>query len=166
MNGGRKETRITIQVDPKLKALAEQAIFIPTASHKKAKHRFLEKWDGVADPTCNQAISWTRMTMMTRWWSQPGFLDWLTNQESMTSRINYLSEIALDAAEEILLDPEAGAVARGNMIKVVLGFKHVMESQTRDSAYADLSQADLIKLIKQKQQLLQPVIDAEADDEK
>jgi len=162
---GKQETSITIKVDPKLRALAEEAIFIPTASHKKAKHRFLEKWDGLSEPQCEKAVSWTRMTQMKKWWPQPGFIEWLSNQESMVAKINYLSELALDTAEEVLLDPDSGAGAKVNMIKVILGFKHVMEMQKAESTYAELSEEDLIKLIKQKTQLLQPIVEAEIDDQ-
>lgn len=158
----KKKTDITIKVDPKLEALAEEAIFIPSSSQKKAKYRFLEKWDGVTEPTAQLVMSLTGQTMVRRWWNQNGFREWLVNAESVVSKVNYLTSLALDRAEEVLLDEDAGASSHVNMIKVILGFKHVLEQKNQGTnPYAHMSKEDLVKLIKKETTKLGPVIDAE-----
>ena len=163
--GGKKPSDIQLKINPKLQALAESSLFVPKSSQKKAKHLILDKWDGVTEMTCDRAVSICGNTSIRKWWSEPGFREWLFNEDSMRARINYLTELSLDSAEDILIDPEAPPAAKVNMIKVVLAFRHVMEQATPTGPnFENMDKQQLLNLIREKVKQIAPIIDAEQED--
>jgi hypothetical protein len=148
---------------------AEEAIFTPSVEQKKIKHLFLEQWDGLAEPTCEMVASITGSPKVRKWWSNEQFRGWLTNQESTLGRLNYLVELALDTAEEILIDPECAPAARVNMIKTLLAYRHAVDSkQQTQNPYLAMPREQLVKLIEQKSKefsIDETVIEGEEDDE-
>lgn len=163
--GGRTPSPLS-QFDKKDLALAEDAIFVPSAQQKKAKHRFQEQWDGHTEPTAAQVVAMTGMTKVDRWWSTPGFKEWLIHGESLMARLNYLVELSLDTAEQILSDPDAPAAARAGMIKTILAYKHACEQKSISggNSYESLPKEELLRLIKKNNESLQ-IIDVGEESE-
>lgn len=100
-------------------------IYRPSELQRKAKIRFWAKMDSNPlqdrDSVTLEAVK--RMTgsgTIEKWWKEPGFKDWFLNSEEHKQRLEYLYDLALGAAEDILLntDPKAQG-ARVQMIKAV-----------------------------------------------
>lgn len=53
-------------------------------------------------------------------WARPGFKEWFCNKDEHRERLEYLFSLALDAAEQILMNQEPKAQsARVNMVKTI-----------------------------------------------
>jgi uncharacterized protein with HEPN domain len=65
------------------------------------------------------ALQVTGASSLKEWWGEAGFKEWFLNREEGREKLEYLFMRALDAAEDILNDPNAQASARVNMIKVI-----------------------------------------------
>ena len=158
---GRK---VTHTVDAEATALAE-VVFIPTAQQKKAKHMLQAKWGRHDAPEVTDVVRLTRMQKVKKWWIEPGFVEWLLGEDSMMGRLNYLVDVALDTAENILTDEEANQSAKVNMVKTVLAYKEAIEKRIQEQANHNdgKSRAELIKLVKEKTKQLGPVLDAEEE---
>lgn len=104
-----------------LAAAQQDLIFVPNPAQRKAKARFWSHYEqfGAAGPDKQTALQITREPAINRWWALPGFQEWFRNEDESKERLRYLWEIALDAAEEILLNPDTQPSARVNMIKII-----------------------------------------------
>jgi hypothetical protein len=109
-----------------LSSLADEVIFRPTLeSQRLAKARF---WAHASDNPMLEPESMSLDTIrgicqseaIGKWWRMPGFKAWFLNKEEHRFRLEYLFGLALDAAEQILVnqDPKAQS-ARVNVIKVL-----------------------------------------------
>lgn len=113
------------QTSPKtleaLEAAKQDLVFIPSPPQRKAKARFWANWEqfGNAGPDKQTVLQITREPAVSRWWGLPGFQDWFKNEDDSRERLNYLWQIALDTAEEILLNPDTHPSARVNMVKII-----------------------------------------------
>jgi hypothetical protein len=99
-------------------------LFVPTDAMKRAKSKLrIALTDSLMEPsslTPARAAELTENSSIIQWNKQPGFFQWLTDAGEQRTRIEYLFELALDAAEQLLknTDPKAQG-ARLNAIKVV-----------------------------------------------
>lgn len=141
---------------------AREVVFVPSASQKKARHRFHEHWDGHTEPTMAQALQLTEMTKIEKWWPKPGFKEWFLRKESMNARLNYLVELSLDAAEAILMDDdEKNRPNQLAAMKVVLAYRSAtQERMVEDDPYRALPSEELLRLIKKRNEDLN-IIDVE-----
>lgn len=111
-----------------VEALAEEVglNFKPTGDQRKIKARF---WAHVEASPFGPDVSKlgpeeiarkTKCSALSNWWKKPGFKDWFMNNNEHRERLEYLFDIALSAAEDVLLntDPKAQS-ARVNMIKTI-----------------------------------------------
>jgi hypothetical protein len=108
-----------------LPALAEELVYRATPAERRLKARF---WAALADNplvdpksvTLEQARSLTSSERLAKLWPLPGFRDWFLNSDEHRARLEYLFDLALDAAEQVLTneDPKAQS-ARVNMVKVI-----------------------------------------------
>jgi len=121
---------------PDIKILAESRqdlVFLPSPAHRRAKSKFWARYSGLgATPGKAEVAALTGESGINRWWGLAGFKEWFLNQDETRERLEYLYQVALDAAEQILLDPEANPSARVNMVKVVAqlaGKDKVQEAQ-------------------------------------
>jgi len=107
----------------KLAELKSELVFLPSPVHRSAKTKFWARYDSLLDgsgtPSKAEAIQLTGEPKLAKWWYLPGFKEWFLNQDEARERLEYLYMLALDAAEQVLLDPEAQANARVQMIKVI-----------------------------------------------
>lgn len=127
--------------------------FAPSADQRKMKARFWAQVENspfgpnVANLGPEEIARKTKCSALVNWWKRPGFKDWFLNNNEHRERLEYLFDLALNAAEDILLntDPKAQA-ARVNMVKTIseLASKMPNKQQTvvldRDIAKMDESQ--------------------------
>ena len=106
------------------KVISEVTLYSPTTAQKQAKARMLIALEenpikAVGELTCAEASKLARYGFQ-KYWTVPGFQDWLLCRSEFKERVEYLKYIAMDAAEEILLsdDPKL-ASARVTLIKAV-----------------------------------------------
>ena len=153
-------------------AVAEVVLWKPTVEQRKAKARLmvsLEENPMVAldSLSCEKASKWAQYSF-TKYWKQPGFQDWLLGKNEFKSRAEYLSNLAMDAMEDIFLsdDPKlASAKVAAAKVVVELGRKMPSKSETGgflDTMVQEMNRAQLEDFIRQN---TPKAIDAEVVDE-
>lgn len=128
--------------DPSIiSSVAAEVIFQPTEPQRKLKAQLLAKladnplYD-LASLTLAQVQEITGSTTIQKWWSVPGFSDWLLDRDENRAKLEYLFSLALEAAEQILMntDPKAQG-SRVAMIKTLAELAGKMPGkQVRESA--------------------------------
>jgi hypothetical protein len=75
---------------------------------------------------------------LERYWKEPGFKEWFTNQDENRERLEYLWSAGLDAAEAILRDPAQPAAAKVNLIKILAEMQgHVSRGKNGQEKFSD-----------------------------
>jgi hypothetical protein len=108
-----------------LHSVAAEVIFQPTEPQRKLKATLLAKladnplYD-LASLSLAQVQELTSNSSVHKWWSTPGFSDWLLDKNENRAKLEYLFSLALEAAEQILMntDPKAQG-SRVAMIKTL-----------------------------------------------
>jgi|APGre2960657373_1045057.scaffolds.fasta_scaffold90968_2 hypothetical protein len=108
-----------------LQAVVAEVIFHPTEAQRKLKATLLAK---LADNPLTDLSSLslaevqdiTGSAVVQKWWSVPGFSDWLLDKNENRAKLEYLFSLALEAAEQVLMntDPKAQS-SRVAMIKTL-----------------------------------------------
>lgn len=121
--------------------LLQDLTFLPGPEQRKVKSAF---WTIQADSpmvpgsvSLDSALIITSDNRLRKWWTIPGFSDWFANKEEFRQRIEYLAHLALDTAEDILLDPKANANARVSMAKLVIEAANRMPQKYSKEIYLD-----------------------------
>lgn len=128
-----------------LAAAQTDLVFAPTPDMRRVKAAF---WSKMQD---NPNLSGSAGTLaavqqivtdkrLAKWWSLPGFSEWFQNGEEYRERMEYLADLALDALEQILTDPDANASAKVTSAKLVLEAAKKMPTKD-DSAPASRLEA-------------------------
>lgn len=108
-----------------LQAVVSEVIFHPTEAQRKLKATLLAKL--VDNPLTElSALSLAEVQEITgsaivqKWWSVPGFPEWLLDKNENRAKLEYLFSLALEAAEQVLMntDPKAQS-SRVAMIKTL-----------------------------------------------
>lgn len=131
----------------------------PTVPQRKAKARLLIALEdnptaSLDTLTAEQASRLSRYDC-TKFWSTPGFKEWLTGRNEFKERVEYLAHLSLDAAEEILLsdDPRlAGAKVNtlAQISKLADKFPSTVNSQKfADAFIQEMNRKELEQFIKQ-----------------
>lgn len=124
-----------------LSSVAAEVIFHPTEPQRKLKAHLLAKladnplYD-LASLTLAQVQEITSNSSVQKWWSVPGFSDWLLDKDENRAKLEYLFAMALEAAEQVLMntDPKAQG-PRVAMIKVLAELAGKMPGkQAREAA--------------------------------
>jgi hypothetical protein len=108
-----------------INALMHDIIFIPTPVQRRIKAAFWASW-GDNPIVDHKNLSLANVmgvvgdSRMQKWWTQPGFKEWFSNQEEFKQRVEYLVHTALDTLEHILVDETANSSARVNAAKLLL----------------------------------------------
>ena len=118
--------------------LAEEtgALFQPTKAQRALKARF---WTILSNSMTSKnphqmsqmEISRTvRDSRILNWWGLAGFQDWFMNNTEHIERLEYLFDLALTAAEDVLLsdDPKTSN-AKVNMVKIIAELAKKMPSK-------------------------------------
>jgi hypothetical protein len=133
---------------------ALETLYKPTPIERRGKSIFWTKT--LENPLLDtrtlsgaKLVQITGISALQNSWSKPGFREWFVNQGEYRERLHYLFDLALDAAESVLLneDPKAQS-ARVNMIRVISElankFPNKYEKETVETrAIAKLSKGEL-----------------------
>lgn len=124
MDSNNRDTKLVTQKG--MEVIVGELTFCPSPEHRKVKSAF---W-AIADETqlvdhsqgieLATALRFTADNRLSRWWPLPGFREWFSNKDEYRQRLEYLANLALDTAEEILIDKKAHPSARANMVKLVI----------------------------------------------
>jgi len=108
-----------------LQAVVAEVIFHPTETQRRLKATLLAKLENnpltdLASLSLAEVQEITGSAVVQKWWSVPGFSDWLLDKNENRAKLEYLFSLALEAAEQIILntDPKAQG-SRVAMIKVL-----------------------------------------------
>jgi len=141
----------------KLEVIKDAVVFLPSPAQRRAKARFQARSEGMitrsANTSAQSVSSITGEPGVIKWWAVPGFREWFFNEQETKERLEYLFMLALDAAEEVLLNPEANASAKVNMIKVLAilaGKDQSKDQRVLDDSIQRMTPAQLREYIKQK----------------
>jgi hypothetical protein len=143
--------------------------FRPTDSQRKAKAALLAF---LADPetmlfdlkslSVDRAISLTGIPALRTWWNQPGFRAWFINKEESRQKIKYLTDKALEAAVQILDDPDPRASsAKVNILKTLLAYEAQEQTQKTNTKFDNMDINQLRGFLKQNAHLIRPLLDEE-----
>ena len=121
-----------------LAAAQTDLVFVPTPDMRRAKAAF---WSRFADAPPLSAGPLTLAAAqqigadkrLAKWWSLPGFQDWFQNGEEFKERMEYLADLALDALEQVLSDPDANPSAKVASAKLVLEAASKMPKPSADA---------------------------------
>lgn len=113
-----------------------EPFFEPSVAQRRAKANFWTAWqdDPTLDPELMTADTAARLSgnrTVRRWWGEPGFKPWFMNKDEQRQRLEYLFELSMDAAEDILTnaDPKAQG-ARVQLIKHMSELANKMPSKS------------------------------------
>lgn len=126
----------------KIAQIAEDITFLPSPEQRKTKASFWALYQEnplveVASVSIQLATQLTGDSRIQRWWGIPGFREWFTNKEEFRQRLEYLANLALDTAEQVLADPKANASARVNMAKLIIEAAGRMPNKWAKEQYLD-----------------------------
>ena len=146
-----------------LAAASSDLTFSPSPDMRRAKAAF---WSRFADAplsggplTLAAAQQIGADKRLAKWWSMPGFQDWFQNGEEFKERMEYLADLALDALEHVLTDPDANAGAKVASAKLVLEAASKMPKVTSDAPATrleTLSRAELEDYVRRNLKYLNP----------
>jgi hypothetical protein len=124
-----------------------EIVFLPTPNQRAIKARFWKRLDHLAPKEITKALAvQIAGPGISRWWDSPGFREWFSNKEEAAERLEYLYMLALDTAEELLLNPDAQASAKVNLIKILAqlaGKEPQKEVKFADEAIGKMSREQL-----------------------
>jgi hypothetical protein len=126
-----------------LAAAQTDLVFSPTPDMRRAKAAF---WSRFAEAPMVPSDTITLASIqnissdkrLSKWWTLPGFAEWFQNREEFRERLEYLADVALDALEQVLTDPDANAGAKVNSAKLVLEAASKMPKKIEDSPVSRL----------------------------
>jgi hypothetical protein len=122
----------------------------PRPEHRKAKAAFWSYWMGSDQPppaTIDLALAkrYCGDSRIKGWWDLPGFQDWFSNSEEFKQRVEFLVQLALDNAEDLLRDKSASATAKVAVIKLMLEVANKFPNKQKEERYADEKIAEMDK---------------------
>jgi hypothetical protein len=123
-------------------AIEGEIVFVPHPHMRKAKATLIVALQenpitDLESITSTQAIQITGENRLSKWWSIPGFKAWFINKEEYRYRLEYLFDLALDTAEEILVDRDANTNAKVQMIKVLAELSNKMPQKWKHERFLD-----------------------------
>jgi hypothetical protein len=136
----------------------------PTAKLRQIKAEFWSKYpeEGLeVHPDINSDLNTLPAPLRRvppKCWLDPQFVEWFNNRDEFKQRLEYLSHLALDTAEEILRNDEAPPAARVQMAKLVLeaSGKTRADEKYLDQKIADMSREELEKYISGQLKVIAP----------
>jgi len=86
-----------------------------------------------------ELVRLTKTPSIHTWTKQPGFLAWFTNTQDFGARLAYLQDLAIEAAEQILTDPDPKAAgAKAGLIKTLLGVEQAKKLKVESMGMEEL----------------------------
>jgi hypothetical protein len=124
----------------------------------------------LSDPTCaifdvksinaGQAATMCNNDSLHTWWKQPGFKNWFLNKDETRQKIKYLTDKALEAATQVLEDPDPRASgSKVAILKILLQYE-AAEIQTKTNTRFDsMDVLQLKAFLKQNAHLIRPLLE-------
>lgn len=141
-------------------AVVDDIIFKPTYDQVQIKAAFWAKFStnplvdvhNIGLTTVQKFVSDARID---RWWHVYGFKEWFLNEEEFSQRALALAHLAVEALEDILLNPDANPSARVNAAKLSMEIANKMPQKWQKVQYLDdqvqkMDQAQLEQFLRQK----------------
>jgi hypothetical protein len=133
---------LEIPADANVSKLADSVIFSPTAMHRKWKIKFWSRFvpnplTDVNNITIYDIDEIIRDSRISKYWGNQGFKDWFLNTDENREKLEYLFQVSLEVAEEILFDPEANTSAKVNMVKVLAELANKFPSKNATERFVD-----------------------------
>ena len=171
---GAGRPKVNIATNSMLRVIDDgiaELTFLPSPEHRRIKSAF---WASIAenpilDPASDgvslaAAQRITGDARLPRWWQLPGFKEWFANKDEFRQRVEYLANLALDVAEEVLLDRDAHPSARVNMTKLVIEVANKIPSRASqkdenkflDARIAQMGREELEEFIRKQTKMLLP----------
>jgi hypothetical protein len=125
-----------------LTEVVDEIIFRPRADQRKMKSAL---WVILADNpllsaetiTPEDVVKFTNERRVRKWWSEPGFREWLMNQDEFRQRLEYHAHLALDRLEAILMDDDSNPSAQVQAAKLIIEAANKMPPRVTKEVYAD-----------------------------
>lgn len=127
----------------KLVEIISDISYLPTPEQRRVKESFWRRFSDnpIADPAHISLSDASRLVpnepKLDRWWKEPGFSEWFRNQEEFRERVNYLAQMALDALETVLTNPEEKGMAKVNASKLIMEVARKMPPRQVKEIYVD-----------------------------
>jgi hypothetical protein len=124
------------------KVLQGELIYLPTPPQRKVKAAFWAVYNenpimGVDKINLATVQQITGSAVVSKWWAKDGFKEWFLNKDETRQRLEYLFNLSLDTAEEILIDPEANTNAKVQMIKLLAELTNKMPQKWKQEKFLD-----------------------------
>lgn len=141
--------------------------FRPSEAQRRAKAALMaaltDSNNALLDPraiTLGTAIRLTNVQTLNTWWNQPGFKDWFLNKEETKQKIKYLTDKALEAAIQVLDDPDPRtASSKVNILKILMHYE-AAEMQTKTNTRFDsMDMQQLRGFLKQNAHIIRPLLE-------
>lgn len=121
---------------------ADLVIFQPDASQRRAKGNFWSYFTDSDAPlpqdiTLALALKFGADRRIGAWWDSREFRDWFCNKDEFRQRLEYLTHLALDSAEEILISKTVSAQAKVAMAKLIIEAANKMPKGRADDKFLD-----------------------------
>lgn len=167
-------SKLMTQANKSLEKSAENVVFKPTPEQRRAKSTFWSYFSEDDAPIPEfisdaMASKFGADRRISQWWGSTDFVAWFTNKDEFRQRLEFLSQLALDAAEEILSSPTVPPQAKVNMAKLVIEAANKMPNKYAkddqnflDSRIAKMDKKQLEEFISKNIKLL-PSIVVESD---
>lgn len=126
----------------KMEQVKDINVFSPAVEHRRAKSTF---WSYFAtsdelppeDISLSIALKYSADRRVSQWWDLPGFQDWFSNKDEFRQRMEYLSNLALDRLEAILVDSKGQAASQVAAAKLIMEVSRKMPSKASEEQFVD-----------------------------
>jgi len=105
---------------------ARELSFSPKPAERMLKADYVVKsslypGDSMDEVSCAEVIRVTGDQRLHRWWKKPGFKEWFRGKDEWAVRVEYLNQLGLDTAEDILTSDDPKSVnAKVALIKALM----------------------------------------------
>lgn len=128
----------------KLAEVMSEVVFLPTPEQRRVKAvLWTQLTDNPAyDPSRlskELAVQLTGDHRVGKWWQhEAGFKDWLQNKDEFRQRLEYLTQLALDALESVLVDSDPkSSGAKVSAAKLLMEVANKMPQRNARELYHD-----------------------------
>jgi hypothetical protein len=147
--------------------VASELTYLPIPEQRKAKSAFYARFND--NPVCEPqditqalAAKLAGDNRINKWWAQEGFKEWFRNRDEFRQRMEYLTNLAIDRLEAILIDPKSNSAAQVSAAKLIMEVAKKMPSkqaveQYLDEKIAQMNRQQLEEYISKSVKLLRPV---------
>lgn len=157
------------RTDKAVESFLGEVAFFPTTEMRNIKSRLILALEdnpitSIEELTCANAVHLTREGKIQKWWTTPGFKEWLTNTEEFREKLETSKTEMVDLLRELAMDPALGERSRIQAAKILLETATKYESTKKEEQFADsqiqkMSEEQLKQYIEKQMKYLGKVSD-------